>query len=120
MEFRVAEDMQVGGTFDASGAFRDERWSDEEDADVKKKANGKKSVDDGELQEEMGAEEAADAIVVNKSPELKESSAERQQQPSVENSSLTDAHCSGSPHLNVEDRIPEQHPEASSVGSVDP
>lgn len=34
---RAAEDMQGGGTFDSSGAFRDERWSDEEDADGKKK-----------------------------------------------------------------------------------
>lgn len=39
---RVAEDTQVGGTFDASGAFRDERWSDEEDPDGKKRAAGKK------------------------------------------------------------------------------
>lgn len=27
---RAAEDLQGGGTFDASGAFRDERWGDED------------------------------------------------------------------------------------------
>ena len=34
---RVAEDLQGGGTFDSSGAFRDERWSDEDDGEGKKR-----------------------------------------------------------------------------------
>lgn len=40
--------MQGGGTFDASGAFRDERWSDEDDSegDRKRLGSGEKFADD--------------------------------------------------------------------------
>ena len=43
---RVAEEhLQVGGTFDSSGAFRDERWSDEDDGEGKKRRVLRKKVD---------------------------------------------------------------------------
>lgn len=46
MTFRVAEEhLQGGGTFDSSGAFRDERWSDEDDGDGKKRRVLRKRVD---------------------------------------------------------------------------
>ena len=48
--------MQGGGTFDSSGAFRDERWSDEEDADGKKKRVLKKR------EQEPPAQNGTDAI----------------------------------------------------------
>lgn len=42
---RVAEDLQGGGTFDSSGAFRDERWSDEDDGEGKKRRVLRKRAD---------------------------------------------------------------------------
>lgn len=51
---RAAEDMQGGGTFDSSGAFRDERWSDEEDADGKKKRVLKRREHDPQRHVENG------------------------------------------------------------------
>ena len=76
---RVAEDTQVGGTFDASGAFRDERWSDEDDLEGKKRAAAKKWANE--------ADSAAQDQDFKKPPEDKEplvdSSLERK--PPVEN-----------------------------------
>lgn len=44
--YRVAEEhLQGGGTFDSSGAFRDERWSDEDDGDGKKRRVLRKRID---------------------------------------------------------------------------
>ena len=76
--------MQVGGTFDASGAFRDERWSDEEDPDGKKRTRGGAK---------KWSSEAEHADALKKASELKESlvdsSSERQN--CVENNHLVDA-----------------------------
>lgn len=85
---RVAEDTQVGGTFDASGAFRDERWSDEEDPDGKKRMAAKKWANetDSTTQEQD----------FKKTSEVKESLVDSslERKPSIENNHVVSfIHC---------------------------
>lgn len=62
----MAEDLQGGGTFDSSGAFRDERWSDEDDGEGKKRRVLRKRVDPS--QDGSGGPEDAKGGVDEDSP----------------------------------------------------
>ena len=69
----MQEDLQGGGTFDASGAFRDERWPDGT------AAGGSTSADN---QDSSGDKKRRAVAVNNKKPDGQATSADQQQQPS--------------------------------------
>lgn len=69
----MQEDLQGGGTFDASGAFRDERWPDGT------AAGGSASADN---LDSSGEKKRRPAAVNNKKSDGQATSADQQQQPS--------------------------------------
>lgn len=73
----MAEDLQGGGTFDSSGAFRDERWSDEDDGEGKKRRVLRKRVDpsqEGNADDGGGAGDLPTQAIDIKEPPAEEAS----------------------------------------------
>lgn len=94
VKFRVAEDLQGGGTFDSSGAFRDERWSDEDDGEGKKRRVLRKKADPSQ---ENGDEGPDDGVGTNANPASKVSEIKEPLPEELSSPSSVHLHSSASP-----------------------
>ena len=126
--------MQGGGTFDASGAFRDERWSDEDDVGDERKRSG----GDGQQNRVLLEEEAEPSGTVEdqanthqvESVEVKDGGQAVSKEASVEShsdgtSSMTGEQIVASPGHSAHDKLEDvraamDRESGLSMTSVDP